>query len=186
MLEALNGSSGTLPSQVNPTVIEAMTARAAIAPPGPFIEVGVFQGGTAWHLSRLAAAQDRELWLYDTFTGTPHEGPHDSHKVGDFSACSVEDIRAALPHAHVIQGVFPQSARGVEFFPQEAVAFAHLDCDQEQSYRDALAFIVPRMARRGILWFDDAPCLPGACRAVESVFPLSQLELTEGKWWVRL
>lgn len=179
---ALNGSDGALPSQVNQTVIAAMIERARDGPPGPFVEVGVFQGGTAWHLYQLAQVQDRELWLYDTFAGTPWSGPHDSHKIGDFAECSFDAICLAMPRAHVIQGIFPQSA-AIDF-PREPIAFVHLDCDQEKSYRDALGFLLPRMAKGSVMWFDDAPCLDGARRAVLEAF--REPNETEGKWWVRL
>ena len=41
-----------------------------------------------------------------------------------------------------------------------------------------------RMVKGGVMWFDDAPCLEGARRAVLEVFP-DPCE-REGKWWVRL
>ena len=40
------------------------------------------------------------------------------------------------------------------------------------------------MAPGGIFWFDDAPCLTGAAKAVLEFFPESELELIEGKWTV--
>ncbi len=167
------------PSQVNPTVIAAMMACARGTPFGAIVEVGVFQGGTAWHLGQLAAETGRGLCLYDTFEGIPYSGPHDSHKVGDFSACSKEAIEDLIPWARVVKGVFPASAAAD---PPRHISFVHLDCDQEQSYREAIAYLLPRMKPGGVMWFDDAPCLPGAARAVLDVFP--HPNETEGKWWV--
>jgi O-methyltransferase len=177
---------GPLPSQVGPDHIAALCARAAVAPPGPFVEVGVFQGGTAWHLAKIAQEQGRDIWLYDTFAGIPYSGPNDSHKIGDFAACSYDDVRAAIPYARVVQGIYPQSAWGLLYGPVKPIAFVHLDCDQERAYREALAFLIPRMAKGGVMWFDDAPCLPGAMKAVADVFAAERIRETAGKWWVEL
>lgn len=174
------------PSQVGPDTIKAMLAVARQAPPGPFVEVGVYKGGTAWHLGELALEQDRELWLYDTFAGIPFAGPRDSHKVGDFGDADYAAVQRAIPHARLVMGIFPESAYGPRYFPKRLVAFAHLDCDQERSYREALGFLIPRMAPGGFLWFDDAPCLSGAERAVLERFPRERITLTEGKWWIQL
>jgi macrocin-O-methyltransferase TylF-like protien len=181
---ALNGSDCALPTQVAQDVIQAMLECASKTPFGPFVEVGVFQGGTAWHLARLAQHLDREVWLYDTFVGTPYSGPHDSHKVGDFSECSADAIRAAIPYAHIVGGIFPGSAAHWLARPAHPIAFVHLDCDQERSYRESIAFLKPLMAVGGVMWFDDAPCLPGARLAVLEVFPHPNED--HGKWWVRL
>ena len=178
------------PSQVGQDVIQAMLVVARQAPPGPFLEVGVYQGGTAWHLGELALEQGRELWLYDTFDGIPYAGPHDSHKVGDFRDTTYAQVALAIPHAHIIAGIFPASAQGPDsshrWFPRERLAFVHLDCDQERAYREAIAFLRPRMARGGYMWFDDAPCLPGATQAVLEAFSPAELSLTRGKYYVKI
>ena len=139
-----------------------MCELAATTPAGAFVEVGVYQGGTAWHLSQLAKEQDRPLYLYDTFSGIPFQADLDSHAVGDFADTSADQVREAIPEAVVIQGIFPSSA--VEMGP---LAFVHLDVDQYQSYHDALAYFEPRMAKDGgIIWLDDYGCLTGANVAV--------------------
>lgn len=147
-----------------------MLSAAIASPPGAFIEVGVYQGGTAWYLDQIAQWQERACYLCDTFTGIPYgrEGL-DSHKVGDFADTDVETVRRLLPYSAVLQGVFPDSVRGG---PVENVrfAFAHLDCDQYQSVHEAARFLQDRMEPGGVIWFDDSPCLAGAHQAARELF----------------
>lgn len=174
------------PSLVGPGTLEAMLTLARQAPPGPFLEVGVYKGGSAWHLGQLALEQGRELWLYDTFTGIPYQGPNDVHRVGDFADTDYHAVKRAIPHAHVVMGLFPQSAQFPGFFPRQSIAFAHLDCDQERSYREALRYLVPHMAKGGVMWFDDAPCLKGAELAVRAHFAHElQLDDTHGRLYAK-
>lgn len=149
---------------VAPETIAAMLKRAEATPFGTFIEVGVYHGGTAWHLAKLAESQGRPLYLFDTFAGMPYaiEGL-DSHPVGDFKDTSLEAVQAAIPYAICVKGIFPQ---GDELPPSPTIAFAHLDCDQYQSYRDALDYLDTRMIPGGLIWCDDVPCLAGAAKAL--------------------
>lgn len=149
-------------SLVDPLVAQAMCERARRTPAGCFVEVGVYHGGSAWFLAQAAQEQLRMCFLYDTFTGIPYRGEHDSHQVGDFSDTSLRLVQAAVPTAMCIAGVFPASA--INMGP---VAFVHLDVDQYQSYRDALEYFEPRMVKGGVIWCDDVDCLAGATRAVE-------------------
>jgi O-methyltransferase len=141
----------SLPSAVPQNIIDSLVALASTAPEGNFIEVGVYQGGTAWHLNKLAEEQNRKIYLYDTFEGIPFSGELDYHKVGDFSDTDYETVRDALPYATVVKGIFPESA--VEM---ENIAFVHLDCDQYQSVIDSIAYLKPKLVKGAIIWFDDA------------------------------
>ena len=153
-------------SLVTGHVIDELIESARLTPSGAFIEVGVYKGGTAWHLAALARSQGRPLYLYDTFTGIPYADPAvDSHVVGDFRDTSAAAVQEAIPDAIIIEGIFPQSA--IEMPP---IAFAHLDCDQYQSIREASEYLIPRMVSGGVIWFDDYNCLSGATRAVHDVF----------------
>ena len=149
-------------SLVDPLVAQAMCELARKTPAGCFVEVGVYHGGTAWFLAQAAQEQMRLCYLYDTFTGIPYRGAHDSHQVGDFADTTIEEVRAAVPTAMCIPGIFP--ARAINMGP---VAFAHLDCDQYQSYKDALEYLDSRMVKGGAVWCDDVDCLASATKAVE-------------------
>ena len=153
-------------SVVPPDYIEELLSYAKTVPAGCFVEVGVWKGGTAWHLSQLCQQEGRQLFLYDTFTGMPIYDPAlDCHPLGDFGDTSVEEVAAAVPHATIVAGVFPGSA-----VPMPPIAFAHVDCDQYQSVKEAAQFLLPKMVQGGILWFDDFNHLPGATKAVYEVF----------------
>lgn len=155
---------------------------AEATPPGCFVEVGVYQGGTAVELNRLAHRQGRALYLYDTFTGIPCADPDkgDSHKIGDFSDTDVASVKARVPGAFIISGNFPSSAGSMG-----PVAFAHVDVDQYKSTYDALMYLSPMMIEGGVIWVDDSPCLAGAHRAVREVFG-DGVELSDtGKHFIR-
>jgi predicted O-methyltransferase YrrM len=171
------------PSQLSTETLSALVEKAASTPPGPFVEVGVFQGGSAWYLAKLAQEQGREIWLYDTFSGIPYSGPHDSHKIGDFSQCSYDEVREAIPYAKVVQGIYPASAYGARWGPTAPISFVHMDCDQEKAYKDSIDYLIPKMAKGGVMWFDDAPCLPGATKVCREYFG-DRLHTTLEKWWV--
>lgn len=142
-----------------------LLAAAASSPPGCFVEVGVYRGGSAWHLLALAERQSRQLFLYDTFTGIPWKEAIDSHGVGDFADVDEAQVRQQLAGAAIVKGIFPRSA-----IPMPAVSFVHLDCDQYQSVREACLHLLPLMVEGGTIWFDDSPCLEGAHRAARELF----------------
>lgn len=177
MLEPPKGPP--LPSQVGEDVIAELVDRARLTPAGAFLEVGVFQGGTAWHLAKLGAEQQRELYLFDTFTGIPYSSPIDSHKVGDFGGVDMNAIRDALPGAIIVPGIFPDSA--IDLPP---LAFVHLDCDQYQSVRESALYLAPMMVRGGVMWFDDSPCLESAKLATFEIFATRLLLSRTGKHYV--
>lgn len=160
-------------------MIEVMMGLAKSRPAGCFAEVGVYQGGSAMALYAISEVQGRPLYLYDTFTGMPFKGEHDSHYVGQFSDCSVDAIREAMPHAIVVKGIFPESV--VEMPP---VAFVHADADQYQSTIDICDHFSPRMVPGGMILFDDYRCVPSCIRAVDERFPKRE-QLPDGRALVR-
>jgi len=144
----------------NDTMAE-MCELVRTMPQGCVVEVGVYQGGSAMWLDKVCQEQQRELWLYDTFTGIPYQGPDDSHKVGDFGDTDAEKVSRLIPKAQVVKGLFPDS---IQKMPP--VAFAHIDVDQYESYKGCLDALAPLMVPGGVMWFDDVGCLEGANRAV--------------------
>lgn len=172
------------PSLVGPNVIAEMCEMARDVPPGAFVEVGVYKGGTAWHLNKICKEQGRDLFLCDTFKGIPYRNRDmgDPCLVGDFSDTSESQVREAIPEAKFIVGVFPQSAAEI---PMMKLAFVHLDCDQYQSYLESILFLWPRMVKGGVMWFDDY-ALPGAKQAIDDIFG-HRVETAEcGKQYVRI
>jgi predicted O-methyltransferase YrrM len=147
-------------------MIERIEAMARQMPPGVFVEFGVFRGGTARTLANVAEEQERELHLFDTFTGIPFKGPRDVHSVSDFGATSEKEVRELIPTAIFHVGIFPTT------MPDKLgrIAFCHIDADQEQSYRDAIRLFSPLMVKGGVMWFDDYGCFGGVTAAVDEAF----------------
>lgn len=146
-------------SIVPPDVLHQMIGLAVDVPiEGNFVEIGVYQGGTAWHLLQIAKSQHRTLHLFDTFTGIPHFGPNDRHRPGDFSDVNLDAIRESLRGAVFHVGTFPETMT-LDVGP---VAFVHLDCDQEKSVMDGCVQMWPHVIPDGIIYCDDYFDLIGA------------------------
>lgn len=144
-----------------PQSVVQMCDMLRTMPDGCVVELGVYQGGSALELYKVCEEQGRELWLYDTFSGIPFMGAHDSHKVGDFGDTDAEKVSRLMPKARVIQGIFPFSLAAMP-----NIAFAHIDADQYDSIRMALYVLGPMMVKNGVMWFDDVGCLDGANKAL--------------------
>jgi predicted O-methyltransferase YrrM len=147
-------------SLVHDDALAHLVKVAEGTPPGAWVEVGVYMGGSAAHLSAAAARQGRAFYAYDTFEGIPYQAEDDSFRTGDLAA-DFEAVKRLIPGAHVIKGIFPYSA--VEMGP---IAFVHIDADQHQAHTESLRYLVPRMVVGGIVWCDDCERLPGAIRAL--------------------
>jgi O-methyltransferase len=172
------------PSLVGPETIEELVAIARDTPAGAFLEVGVFQGGTAWHLWMLARELGRNVYLFDTFRGMPYaEHGLDSHKVGDLSGVDASTIQRSMPGAIVVEGVFPESAVDLELPP---LSFVHLDCDQYRSVKESALYLKDLVVHGGVIWLDDSPCLPGALKAAGEVFGDQLLLSRTNKHYVRV
>lgn len=153
-------------SLVNEEFKMTMRELASAAPDGCFVEVGVYQGGTAVVLGEIAKAQERDLFLYDTFEGMPYADEIDTHHVGMFSECDADEIRRLIPRANVIKGVFPDSA-----VPMPPAAFVHADADQYRSTKAVCEYFRDKMAKGGMILFDDYYCVPSCIAAVDECFP---------------
>jgi hypothetical protein len=153
----------------------AIIRLATASPPGgAFVEVGVYQGGSAYELWLIAQKQRRAVHLFDTFVGMPFCGPLDRHPIGDFGDVDLASIRDAMPTARFHVGVYPDT-HPADLGP---LSFIHCDCDQYASYRAVIDMLYPLLMPGGILLFDDYPYLPGAKQAVEESFALWQLRDT--------
>lgn len=155
------------PSLISENLRRDLVETARSAPPGDIVEVGVYQGGSAYQLAEVAREQGRRIFLFDTFTGIPMQGEHDRHPVGDFGDTSLEAVKQAIPDAIFVVGTFPETLEGVDVGP---IAFAHIDCDQYESVKACCVHLAPLMTRGGVMVFDDYAMLEGATLAVDEVF----------------
>lgn len=152
-------------SLIAPATVRQMCELASTTPPGAFVEVGVYQGGSAVQLADVAIRQNRALHLFDTFCGIPFAEDGDSHSIGDFADTSAAQVQTLIPSAILHVGAFPQTMPA-QFGP---VAFLHIDADQYRSYVDAIKLFTPLMVPGGVMWFDDYDCLDSANRAVDEL-----------------
>jgi O-methyltransferase len=151
-----------------------MLDLAEETPSGCFVEFGVYQGGSAWHLADLAIRQGRECHLFDTFTGIPERTEFDlQHVVGDFGDTDVEAVKTAIPSAIFHVGVFPATMSDIG-----PIAFVHVDCDQYISAVAAIEHFMPLMVVGSIMLFDDYWCTSGVTKAVDETFG-KQIQLTD-------
>ena len=174
--------SGAPQSLVGSGLIEMMVELSSNAPPGCIVEVGVYHGGSAWHLAKVAKEQGREIHLFDTFSGIPCAEPEDNHVVGDFNDADLDAVMVAIPDAKFHVGVFPETMPA----DMPPIAFAHIDCDQYASVKASIEHLGPLMVPGGIMHFDDYTCTRGATRAVNEAFPEDRIvPTTAGRGLVR-
>ncbi len=167
------------PSAIGANHILEMQRLARSVPDGCFVEVGVYKGGSAWHLMEVAKEQGRQLHLFDTFTGIPHKGPEDKHDVGDFGDVSLETVKAAVPEADYHVGIFPETLPA----GLQDIAFVHCDVDQCESVSSVIDHLFPRMVDGGIMVFDDVD-QDGARRVIQETFN-KRIQHSNGRFFVR-
>lgn len=147
-----------------------LMAEAARGVPGDFAEVGVYKGRSALLIAR--AAPEKQVHLFDTFSGMPDHTPGiDGHSKGEFADTSLEEVKKRLSGVTNVTyhiGVFPSTAPTVW---DKKFAFAHFDCDLYRPCVDFIQFFWPRMSPGGVLVFDDydwPKCL-GVKKAIDEV-----------------
>jgi O-methyltransferase len=140
---------------------------------GEAAEIGVYKGGTAKLLANVFEEKDKTLYLFDTFEGMPETDPEkDMHSKGDFDDTSFEYVRDFLKDSKNIEihkGFFPDTAEPIK---NTTFCFVHIDVDIYKSVMDCCDFFYPRLAKGGIMIFDDYGFLscPGAKTAVDEFF----------------
>lgn len=169
---------------LEPWELLPMVEMAASTPPGCFVEVGVFWGGSAFHLNALAQKQNRQIYLYDTFAGLPCADMTVDSLPAGLLATDFATVRQTLgPYPHMYKCWFPHDVD----LPPEPIAFVHMDVDQYQCTKEATAALLPLMAPGGVMWFDDSNTLEGARKAVRELFPGgTSIDPATGRWFVRV
>jgi len=164
--------------------------------PGAFVECGVWRGGSvmvaANELLRLGRT-DRDLWLYDTFSGMTEPTEYDTTVDGRdgriwFAAeqanpergssgvtgvplsvvrGNVESTGYPRERLHFVEGPVEETLH--KQYPEQ-VALLRLDTDFYESTRAELEQLYPRLLPGGILILDDYGYWQGAKRAVDEFF----------------
>jgi O-methyltransferase len=168
---------------------------------GAVVECGVWRGGSAMTILLTLmkhGVTDRDAYLYDTFEGMPepssadvdHDGRNASQllqraKKADarsvWCVASLDDVRANVAstgypsdRVHLVQG------RVEDTIPEttpESIALLRLDTDWYESTRHELQWLLPRVARGGIIIFDDYGHWQGARQAVDEYLEENGIEL---------
>jgi O-methyltransferase len=166
--------------------VEHVAGRAI---PGALVECGVWRGGSmmtvALTLIRLGVT-DRDLYLFDTFTGMTEPGDEDVKHSGESAAdllagesrdsqhwalAPLELVREAVlgvgypqERIHFVQGPVEQT---LPTSAPDEIALLRLDTDWYSSTKHELVHLYPRLAHGGVLIVDDYAYWQGARRAVD-------------------
>lgn len=168
--------------------------------PGALVECGVWRGGSmmAVALSLLRRGRsDRDLYLFDTFSGMAEPGPEDVDFRDDEAVDTWRKLdrgdRNRWCHAplqevrHNMEGVgYDESrthyveGRVEDTLPERAperIALLRLDTDWYSSVRHELEHLYPRLSRGGVLVVDDYGHWRGARRAVQEYLAENDVQL---------
>lgn len=134
---------------------------------GVVAEVGVYEGASAAVIRE--ELPDKELYLFDTFSGFPnnlHESDPKHYKIGDCLAPKkhVEELFRGDKNVFITEGKFPETSGIIK---DKKFSFAHIDTDIYQSTKDSLEFFLPRMTRGGVIVVHDYPAHSGVKKAVD-------------------
>lgn len=150
---------------------------------GVLVELGCRYGGTARWLAERDPCQ-RELHVFDTFTGIPRVDPrYDGDlMVGQFRADEAvcRTVLAGLPSVVIHAGEFPDgSERGLR------VAFCHVDMDTYAATRAAIEWLRGALVPGGVVVFDDLtnPDTPGVPRAMDELTVPYRAEGGQAIWY---
>jgi hypothetical protein len=170
-------------------LLRAVEYVAARPIPGALVECGVWRGGSmmaiALTLLRLGVT-DRDLYLFDTFTGMTEPGEEDVRRSGGSAAeilatedrdshhwaiAPLDQVREAVlgvgypeERIHFVEGPVEETLPG--HAPDE-IALLRLDTDWYGSTKHELVHLYPRLHDGGVLIIDDYAYWEGARRAVD-------------------
>ena len=145
---------------------------------GDFAECGVYKGGTSYFIADLLlnnSSRERELHLFDTFSGMPAIANEDPSAIregwfGDTSLRAVHELLKDFNNVVFHPGIIPETFGAVQ---DKKFAFVHIDVDLYQTTLDCCNFFYERMPSGGIIVFDDygfRPFLLAEKQAVDEFF----------------
>lgn len=171
--------------------------------PGDIVECGVWRGGSMMAAAKtllLMEDTQRELWLYDTFSGmsSPETVDIDLHGQSAAELLSSADIRIAesiwcqaglsevrdniastnypISQVSFIVGDVAQTLCQPSNLPSR-IALLRLDTDWYQSTYDELQALFPRLVAGGVLLIDDYGHWKGCRRAVDEYFGEQEIKI---------
>jgi Flp pilus assembly protein TadD len=125
---------------------------------GDFAELGVWRGNSAAVLAHYAELSNRQLFLFDTFSGFSEEDliGVDGMKKPEFADTSLDLVKSVVGDracCHFVKGRFPDTI--TEEHRSRSFAAVNLDCDLYEPMSAALGFFYPRMTRGAVLFLHD-------------------------------
>ncbi len=188
----------TTPARIYALVraVEYVSARAI---PGALVECGVWRGGSmmavALTLLRLGIT-DRDLYLFDTFSGMTAPTDEDVERSGTRAAdllaeesrdsdvwaiASIDEVREAVfsvgypqERIHFVQGPVEET---LPANAPDGIALLRLDTDWYSSTKHELVHLFPRLAAGGVLILDDYGYWQGARRAADEYMSENEVPL---------
>lgn len=148
-------------------VADALWYVAGNGIPGDIVICGVYRGG----LAQMCYGQ-RQLWLYDTFAGSPEAGPEDGQDhsyLGQMVGTQAE-IRRLTPGARFVVGDVCQTLSDATVEKPKQIALLYLDTDWYASTKAELVHLYPLVSPGGIVFQDDYLFLPGIRKAYDEYF----------------
>lgn len=169
--------------------------------PGAIVECGVWRGGSMMAAARTLLDHDitdRELYLYDTFTGMTEPTEVDVRCTGehaldrfrerqtgedqsDWCHASLHDVQQAMQltsydqqNIHYVSGKVEQTIPGTM---PSTIAILRLDTDWYDSTCHELTHLFPRLVKGGVLIIDDYLAWKGQNKAVDEYIQKHQLKL---------
>lgn len=167
--------------------------------PGAIVECGVWRGGSMMAVAKTLlniGARDRDLYLFDTFSGMPSPSGADIDTSGWPAAGLLSELRGLSPEQQSESHILAQSSLEVveanlssvgyptkrthfvegrveetipRLAPQE-ISLLRLDTDWYESTRHELVHLFPRLSPHGVLIIDDYGHWQGAQKAVDEYF----------------
>ena len=157
--------------------------------PGSVVECGVWRGGSMHAVARTLTAlgaQDRDLYLYDTFEGMTEPGDKDRRHDGKpaaqildgtdktarvWAVASLEDVQAGfatVPYpserVHYVKGPIEQT---IPAQMPDQIAILRLDTDWYESTAHEFEHLYPRLVSGGVLMIDDYGFWKGSREATD-------------------
>lgn len=158
--------------------------------PGDFVECGVWAGGSSMVIAMTLVSlnvTDRELYLYDTFSGMTEQTKEDFHvenkdiKEYDPSCVPIDRVKKNMEstvystdHIIYVKGKVEDTIPGQ--IPK-GIALLRLDTDWYESTRHELVHLFPLVSHGGVVIVDDYGAWAGSKKAVDEYFSQSPILL---------
>ena len=167
---------------------DAVRHAIAAGVPGAFVECGVWRGGSMMVVAstlRELGVDDRDLYMFDTFTHMPFPGDEDVDVFGRAAAdyydeaseaeafryLPLEAVKEALASTgyptermHFVQGLVEET---IPEHAPDAIALCRLDTDWYESTAHEMEHLYPRVVPGGMVLIDDYGHFQGAKKAVD-------------------